>query len=348
MSAPLQNSERRHDIDWLRVIAIGLLLLFHITLIFQPWGTFIQSDVTSDVLLIPMAAIVVWRIPILFFVSGMGFFFAAKKRTFAQLLLERSRRILLPTVFGSFLIVPIHTLIYQKYHSQEFAYVPDLWHLWFLAYIYAYVVFWGYALYCLRAVDNAFVRMLRKLLRRPYCLYLFMVPFVVEAVLLAPEYFGTYVDNAHGFFVGALAFLVGFLFAAVGDTFWSAVVKTRFLNAVIAVALFLVRLTFFNLDPPHYLSSIESMAWIFAIFGFGYMHLNRPSRLLSYLSQAAYPIYIIHMIFQYLAAFLVLPLGLPLGTSFLLIVLLTFGGCIVTYDLMIRRIRLVRPLFGLN
>ena len=34
-------SERRYDIDWLRVIAIGLLLVYHIGIGFQPWGVFI-------------------------------------------------------------------------------------------------------------------------------------------------------------------------------------------------------------------------------------------------------------------------------------------------------------------
>jgi hypothetical protein len=35
------TSERRHDIDWLRVVAIGLLLIYHIAIIFQPWAMFI-------------------------------------------------------------------------------------------------------------------------------------------------------------------------------------------------------------------------------------------------------------------------------------------------------------------
>ena len=35
------TSERIYDIDWLRVIAIGLLLIYHIAIIFQPWALFI-------------------------------------------------------------------------------------------------------------------------------------------------------------------------------------------------------------------------------------------------------------------------------------------------------------------
>ncbi len=33
---------RRYDIDWLRVITIGLLLIYHIAIGFEPWGVFIR------------------------------------------------------------------------------------------------------------------------------------------------------------------------------------------------------------------------------------------------------------------------------------------------------------------
>lgn len=48
---------------------------------------------------------------------------------------------------------------------------------------------------------------------------------------------------------------------------------------------------------------IESNCWIFSVFAFGYKYLN-PGKVLRYLSQAAYPIYIIHMICLYLASLL--------------------------------------------
>jgi peptidoglycan/LPS O-acetylase OafA/YrhL len=117
---------------------------------------------------------------------------------------------------------------------------------------------------------------------------------------------------------------------------------------MIALALYLIRLFYFELNAPNYLTSIESMNWIFAVLGFGYKFLNKPSKILSYLSQAAYPLYIIHMIFLYLAASIFLPLNLPLGLNLILIILFTFTGCFVTYDLIIKRIGFLRPLFGLK
>ncbi|MEP4596601.1 MAG: acyltransferase, partial [Cyclobacteriaceae bacterium] len=70
---------RRYDIDWLRVIAIGLLLIYHVAIGFQPWGVFIgfiQSSSPLESIWVPMSMLNVWRIPLLFFVSGMGVYFA--------------------------------------------------------------------------------------------------------------------------------------------------------------------------------------------------------------------------------------------------------------------------------
>ena len=75
----MADTTRRYDIDWLRVIAIGLLIIYHISITFQPWGIFIGFIQNSDPLpeIWPaMAMLNVWRIPLLFFVSGMGVCFA--------------------------------------------------------------------------------------------------------------------------------------------------------------------------------------------------------------------------------------------------------------------------------
>ena len=75
------TTERRYDIDWLRVIAIGLLLIYHIAIVFQPWAMFIgfiKSEESVESLWTPMTMLNIWRIPLLFYVSGMGLYFAIK------------------------------------------------------------------------------------------------------------------------------------------------------------------------------------------------------------------------------------------------------------------------------
>jgi len=343
---------RRYDIDWLRVIAIGLLLIYHIGIAFQPWGVFIgfiQSDEPLDNLWIPMSMLNVWRIPLLFFVSGMGVCFAMRKRTWKQLLRERTGRILLPFLFGAIFIVPAHLFLWQKYYSQGITYSPNPGHLWFLGYIFIYVILLSPVFFYLKKNEKGSVHLwLKRLFSHPLGLLMIAATFIIEALLVNPETWAMYAMTFHGFMIGLLAFLFGFCFILAGNTFWSNMLTWRWLFLAIAVALFFVRLFEFELKAPNYLMAIESNAWIFAVLGFAYKYLNHPGKALSYLSQGAYPIYIIHMVFLYLASFLIMPLDIPAILIFLLVVLFTGIGCLAMYELLIKRVGFLRPLFGLK
>ena len=109
---------RRYDIDWLRVFALGLLIIYHISIVFQPWAYFIyfpQSEKPIESIWLVMGLINIWRIPLLFVISGMGVYLAMRRRNWKELLKDRIIRILLPLIFGSFIIVPIHVYIYQTF-----------------------------------------------------------------------------------------------------------------------------------------------------------------------------------------------------------------------------------------
>jgi hypothetical protein len=112
--------------------------------------------------------------------------------------------------------------------------------------------------------------------------------------------------------------------------------------------MYLTRWFAFDLVAPGYLMAVESVSWILAIFGFGYRYLNRPSAVLSYLSQAAYPVYILHMVALHTAAWVILPLNWPIFLKFLAIIGFTGLFCFVIFEFLIRRIPFLRPLFGLS
>lgn len=344
--------ERRYDIDWLRVITIGLLLIYHIAIVFQPWGVFIQfiqNSETLESIWIPMSMLNIWRIPLLFFVSGMGVCFAIQKRDWKQLLSERSKRILLPFLFGMFFIVPIHVMIWQNYYQQDIAYSPNPSHLWFLANIFLYVLILSPIFYYLKQnEDGKIMQWFRKLVKNPFKLPLLLIPFVIEAIVMNPDPFEMYAMTWHGFYLGLLAFLFGFCFVLSGATFWNTILKWRWFYLGIALSLYLIRLLIFELKTPNYLMAIESNIWIFAIFGFAYKYLNKPSKALHYLGQAAYPIYILHMVFMFWGSVLILPLNLPASIKFLLLVAFTTIACFILYEFAIRRIAFLRPLFGLK
>lgn len=346
------TSERRHDIDWLRVIAIGLLLIYHIAIIFQPWAMFIgfiRSDESLEALWTPMTMLNVWRIPLLFYVSGMGLYFAMRKRNWKQLLLDRTKRILLPFAFGIVAIVPLHMFIFQKYYNLPLGYYSGQGHLWFLGNILVYVLLLLPLCYYLKKHEDGLIkRVLSTLMSHPGGPLLISLFFVIEVLLVKPQLFSLYAQTWHGFFNGFLAFFFGFLLVYSGKTFWQTVLKWRWLYLGLAIILYGIRFLVFATEAPAYLTAIESNGWILAVFGFGYRYLNKPSKTLNYLSQAAYPVYIIHMFVLYAGAYIILPLEIAPILQFIGIIMFTIVACYFIYEFIIRRIRILRPLFGMT
>ena len=115
-----------------------------------------------------------------------------------------------------------------------------------------------------------------------------------------------------------------------------------------AVSFYTWRLSQFQMKVPDFQLAIESNFWIFSVFAFGYKYLNRPGKALRYLSQAAYPIYIVHFIFLFLASLLIFPLDIEVHLKFVLTLAFTGIGCFIFYEFIIRRLNIIRPLFGLK
>ena len=341
---------RRYDIDWLRVIAIGLLLIYHVAIGFQPWGImigFITNEESWSSLWLPMAMLNIWRIPFLFFVSGMGVYFAMQQRSWSALLKERAMRILLPYVFGTFCIFPISVALWQHYNNLEVSYAYNPGHLWFLGNIFAYVVSLTPILYYLkRNQEGGFVRVLRKLFSHPIGLLAITALFVIEAFVLKPSPYEMYAMTWHGFALGFIAFFSGFCLVLTGQPFWNMLVKWRWIFPILAIAGFVIRVIL-SVKVPVYVLVAESHSWIFTCFAFGYKYLNHPGKALSYLSEAAYPVYILHMIFLYAGSILIFPMHLPVQIKFVSVLMFTVLGCFVTYEA-IRRVKFLRPLFGLK
>ena len=195
--------QRRYDVDWLRTLAMGLLIIYHVAVSFQPWAHkifFIKNEQSLEGLWEIMSLLNIWRIPILFLISGMGVRFAMEQRNWKQLLKERTARILLPFIFGFFFICPINYYMAMKFYGGEIAYLPNPGHLWFLGNIFLYVLLLlPLLIYLKNHPENALWRILSKIIRHPWTLFVAALPLMAEAWLLDPEIFVLYFLTPHGF-----------------------------------------------------------------------------------------------------------------------------------------------------
>ncbi len=108
MSSSVSRPHRRSDIDWLRVIAVVLLIPFHTARIFDIWEPFnAKSGETSAALTYGVIAFLgQWHMPLLFLLAGASTWFALGFRSGGQYARERFTRLLIPFLFGLLVVVP--------------------------------------------------------------------------------------------------------------------------------------------------------------------------------------------------------------------------------------------------
>lgn len=106
---------RRHDIDALRVLAFGLLILYHLGMLYvgpaDDWKFHLKSSYIADWLEQPMLASSFWRMDLLFLISGMAVHFLRGRLSLPALAWRRTVRLLVPLLFGMAVVVPIQPYV---------------------------------------------------------------------------------------------------------------------------------------------------------------------------------------------------------------------------------------------
>jgi glucan biosynthesis protein C len=370
------HPERRPDLDWLRVIAVLLVLFFHTGMMFVSWPWHVKSPVRSQALEIVMGWMHLWRMPLLLFVSGAGTFLALRHRTAFAFLGERWRRLLVPFAFGCFVIVPpqIYVERIDQYHSfwefypTVFELVPypkggslSFHHLWFVLYLFVYSVALLPLLLWLRTprADPLF-NQLARLGEHRFGTLAWLAPLVGSQLVLGPWWpqdtlalVGDYAALArYGLF-----FLAGFLFAR-DPRLWEAVRCERHRNlavsglagaALCAGNLVQVRPTWFGWDALYGIPALV-VGWstLLAIAGWAQVHLTRGGSLLRYATEAVYPFYILHQTVIVILGYNVVRWLGGLWGNYLLICGGSFVATVAIYHLAVRPFALTRLLFGLK
>lgn len=368
---------RRYEVDSIRSIALLLLIFYHIIISFIPETIALGFIVTKEkdnpigFLLILSQALNIWRMPILFFIGGMALSFSSKKRSNKELIIERLKRIMLPLTFCSFFIVPFGYLISANYYNSEFSYVPVPAYLWFLNSIFYYSLLLLPVIYLKKRNAKIFKIIDKLLINKFMILFLFSLPLALIAGIFNPKDYSNFVNfpflpflpvgyfNAHGFFVGLICFIIGYLFASTGDVFWNSVKNLKFITLFFAVILFLQRLIFYqfpaweggsvsySLQVSNILTAFESVCWMVSFTGLASSFLSKKNPILTYITAAVFPIYIFHMPVQFLISSLVYPTSLAPILKFIIVFSLTISVCIILYEI-VKRLNGFRIVFGIK
>ncbi|HEY0037235.1 MAG TPA: acyltransferase family protein [Longimicrobium sp.] len=368
---------RRHDLDWLRVIAILLLLYFHTGMIFaaeSPWH--IKNPETSPLVLEANYFLSRWRMVLLFLISGVGTSYALRKRTAGEYVGERAKRLLVPVLFGILVVVPPQIYLERLAEGARYDSFLHFWpnvlgmrpypagdlsyhHLWFVFYLFLYSLA-ALPLFLLLRSGGEWLRRATQRLHGPGLYALALPPGLVLGSLVVryPGPQDVVHDWAHLAYY-FLFFVYGYLLT-LDEGLWAAIERQRRRSLTVAfLSILLINYLRWNsLEPnpadsvPHTayygLQALNAWCWVLAFLGFARRYLSFGNRFLAYANEGIYPFYILHQTVIVVIGFYVVQVDESILAKYLFVstvsLLLTWG----VYDLLVRPVPALRFLFGMK
>jgi len=379
MNAQSAIPQRRYDLDWLRVLAISAVFIYHCALIFAPDPFSIKNPTTYQFIddLGEFAGL--WGMPLILLISGASAFYALGKVGPGKYIKGIVARLLVPLIVGTFTHIAFQVYL-ERLHKGEFDgsffdfyphYFEGMYgfggnfawmglHLWYLEALFIF------SLLCLplflwlkkSSSGQRTLKGLGDFLAKPGAAYLFALPAIVLINVLDPDSWGTVVFGGWSMFIYPWFFVSGFVIVS-NERLQASIVRWRWVSlaagillrpAVLGLWAALGEPGFGTFERGFAMVPYCLNAWclLLAIFGFGMKRLNVNTPLLKYANEAVLPFYILHQTVVVTVGFFVVGWAIPDLLKFLFILSVSFLIVMGLYEFLVRRINLLRFLFGMK
>lgn len=359
-------SERRYDIDWLRIFATYLLFPFHIGKVFDvpPYYPIKSPDLSPSLGYFTMF-VHQWHMPLFFLMAGWSLHASMSRRGSRGALHERVQRILVPFLFGTatlcLVIGYFERVLMTGMNLTFIQYVPKFFtrldfftwsHLWFLIYLFTFTLLW-YPLF-------------RWMMRRPpiptlrHSWYIYRpIPalFLMQGILRIwwPGFQNLYNDWGN-FTYYSVAMILGFL-TGCQPAIAEAIDREKRRAAVVAVvaAVLLCWTSSYREWPDelrhvnyYFFGTLLGFTMNVALFGYARRYLNIGNRALHYLAESALPVYILHQAGIVIPGWFIMHMHMGLPARFALLLVVSVMLTMAVYHFLVRPFRVPRYFFGMK
>lgn len=268
--------------------------------------------------------------------------------------------------FGSFYVEYLRDYGYTLTHFAPSLIIIFWGHLWFIPRLLAYALLTLPLFMYLRTPSGMrAVARAGQFLSLPAMIFLPAVVLALTEMALRPGWLARLTahwpvyDDWVQFVFFLLYFIYGYLIYASSDLRATVRRSGRMMLSVgvVAFGFALLQHDTLTTNPLNYslgyiggipLRSFVSWFWVVAILAFSMRFLTFSNGLLRYLNEAAFPVYVIHMPVVTIVGVLVITLDLNLYLKFALIIVLALAIALLTFDVAIKRIAVLRFLFGVK
>ncbi len=370
---------RRYDIDWLRVLGMMVVFLFHNARFFDTDGWHVKSPRTTPVVTMIVIFAVQWMMPLFFILSGIGAYHALAHQGWRQYLVSRVKRLAVPLIFGIFVIIApwqvyLERVSHGQYSGSFWSWYPHYFegwfglggnfawmgvHLWYLEALFVFSLITLPLFLVLQArPGDRLVAALSRLATMPGLIFLLAMPIaIMEFVANSPalrESFGRRDFGGWSLLPYLAIFVVGFLLAG-REEMAQVIERHRVAGLVVALLTFVaayIAVKQHGLPESGIafaaLRGLFCWAFLIAFCGFASRYLRFRNGFLKYANEAVLPFYILHQTIILTVGYYVLPLDTRLWIEYLIITTISFIVIMALYELLIRRINVLRFLFGLK
>lgn len=364
--------QRLFFLDWLRILAFMALVTFHVGMYYVTWDFHVKSPFAGPGLEPWMKLTEPWRMSLLFMVSGAATALMLKNGVCWTLLRRRSAHLLLPLLCGMVLVIPpqsyfevvqklgyqgslfeflsLYFTRYQGFCNAGHCLILPTWnHLWFLPYLWLYtLLFFGVVALrpdALCRLSGLAHRLLAgwQLIAAPIALILLVRVAMFHRFPSTHALAGDWFNHVIYFSM----FIIGAAFA-ISPPMWDRLARARWPALALALG-FWADLVFVRPGGLLEDAVVAIFQWsaLVAAFGFAQRHLNRDHPVRARLTEAVFPVYILHQTVIIVGSQALLPLHLAPPIEGPILIVMTFALSYAGYAL-VRRIPALRPWFGLT
>jgi glucan biosynthesis protein C len=385
-SNPPQKSVRLHYLDWLRVLAILMVFLYHAVHPFDFGDWHIKNVEQSEFITIILAILGLWGMEFFFLMAGAASWFALQRRTAGRYASERFKRLLIPFIVGTILFRPIETYLewmnrvlrgllsvsFQEFLGMvaseyaSFGFSPRWFgigeHLWFLGFLFSFALITLPLFLWLKGETG------RRIVSRVagFCehrggLLSLILPLLVVQLSVRP-FFNEEHDWADFVFQMSFFILGYFLFAderftrTIRRDWWLLLTlgTTIVLSLIVMYAMGLPVMTWGETPAMSQFYFIQSLVtgvafcYTLTMLFVGMRFLDFTNPRLRYAQEAVLPFFIVHQPVIIAIAFFAVQWSVGISLKLLTVVIGSFAVSIGLYELIIRHIRPLRVLFGMR
>jgi glucan biosynthesis protein C len=369
-------STRLYYLDWLRVLAILMVFVYHSTRFFNMETWNVKNPIWYPWVEVWNRFATTWLLPLIFVISGASLFFAVGKgvggtKGAGKFIKDKALRLLVPVVVCALthasLQAYLNRLTHGEFGGSYFTYLPNYFlddfdgmgaHLWYLVVLFVFSVLLYPLLRWFGGRGQGALSKLGDLLSLPGAVYALALPAILLVVLF--DYDNPVIYNNAGWSILVYLWLTLAGFLAVSDErLQASIERLRWLS--LPLGLVLAGSQFFLLTLQQYpafgtwrnalgwgVRALGSWCFVLAILGIGRKYLNFNTPVLKYANEAVLPFYILHQTVLLSVGYFVVQWAIPAILKWVIILVASFAIIMVLYEFLVRRFNLMRFLFGMK